>query len=336
MKKSFLFIWPLILLASWSCRQGEKTATSSERAAAAKPFSTAMAIEDIFPRETEAQLELTSESALAYITDMAVDAKGNFIISDGVRLNRVWIFSPSGKFLQKLGEQGQGLGEYAAPLSVAVNHEGEILVNDYFGMKIIFYDREYRYERDLKAIRGRFIHVNSKDEIYLYEGMIPPVARGVFDTIKELDQAGKLILSFAPLPEDVLKTHYSVMADGMDIDKDDFIYEMNSLYYSVRKYTPGGKLIKSFTNPNVRSTAKKDESPPIFNGPYGLENGLVLVQREKKLDLFDNEGNLIVSGIPLAHKIIHARGNAVYLEAWEEAGQGEKQLNPKIICYQIE
>lgn len=333
MKISSCMIWLLISLASWSCGRGDKTGTSSEHTLPASTLSSARTLDDIFKARTEVQLELTGESALAVITDMAVDARGNLIIADGVRLNRVWIFSPEGEFLRILGATGQGPGEYSSPLSVTVDREGEILVNDYFQMKIIFFDREYEYRRDIKAIRGHYLHVNGGNMIYLYEGMVPAAARGVFDTIKALDQTGKLILSFAPLPETALKTRFSRLADGMDIDRNDQIYEMNSLYYQVRKYTPAGELIKSFGNPDVQFPIEAGERPPLLNGPFCLDNGVVIVQREDVLDLYDHEGTLTVSGIPCDHKIIFAQGNAIYLEAWEEAGTQEQGANPKIIRY---
>ena len=332
MRKSSRMVWLLIILASWSCGRGERTGTSSEGAIPVRDLSSARTLDDIFKEKTEVQLELTGESALAVITDMAVDAKGDFIIADGVRLNRVWIFSPEGKFLRVLGATGQGPGEYSSPLSIAVNREGEILINDYFQMKLIFYDREYRYERDLKTIRGHYLHVNSGNQIYLYEGMVP-AARRVFDTIRALDKTGKLIVSFAPLPEAAIKTRFSRLADGMDIDRNDQIYEMNSLYYQVRKYTPAGGLIKSFGNPDARFTVETDERPPLLNGPFCLDNGVVIIQRENVLDIYDDEGNLTVSGIPCDHKIIHAQGNAIYLEAWEDPGTQGKGANPKIIRY---
>jgi hypothetical protein len=326
-------VWLLIILGSWSCGRGEKARTTSEGPIPVRDLSSARTLDDIFKAKTEVQLELTGESALAAITDMAVDAKGNFIIADGVRLNRVWIFSPEGRFLRILGATGQGPGEYSSPLSIAVNREGEILINDYSQMKLIFYDREYRYERDLKAIRGHYLHVNSGNQIYLYEGMVPAVARRVFDTIKALNKTGKLIVSFAPLPATAIKTRFSKLADGMDIDRNDQIYEMNSLYYQVRKYTPAGELIKSFGNPDVRYTVETGERPPLLNGPFCLDKGIVIVQRENFLDIYDNEGNLTVSGIPCDYKIIHAQGNAIYLEAWDDAGTQGEGANPKIIRY---
>jgi hypothetical protein len=335
MRKMLAVICALAALVLWGCGHKEKPGAAPAPGANAESPSSAKIIDDIFPAKSEIPLELTPESALAVITDIAVDAKGNIFVADGVRLNQVWIFGPNGKFLRKLGRSGQGPGEYTTPLSLAVNRDGEILVNDYLGMKILFYDREYRHERDLKAPRGQYVHTSGGNRIYLYEGMLPSMTlrRGAFNTIKEMDQAGKLVFSFAPTPEEILKINFSRMADGMDIDKSGFIYEMNPLSYHIRKYSPSGKLIKSFTNPHVRPIGNKDERPPTLNGPLCLDNGLVIVQREKELDFFDSEGNLIVSGIPAVHELAYARGDAVYFVAWEEGERGAQQSNPTIICY---
>ncbi|MDH5386552.1 MAG: 6-bladed beta-propeller [Candidatus Aminicenantes bacterium] len=327
----------IVLLFSWSCSREDKLINSPLSESEVKTLSSAEKIEDIFLKVSETQLELTADSAISVISDIAKDSKGNFIIADGWKLNHVWIFSPDGHFLQKLGQQGQGPGEYNTPERVAINSEGEILVSDYLRGRIIFYDRDYRYEREIlvKARMYRSVHVNNKNEIYMYEGMIGPMVHEVFDTIQKLNDDGDVILTFAPIPKKALKIRYSVAGDGMTIDKNDFIFEMNPLYYQIRKYTADGKLIKSFANPNFRNARKKSERPLVLNGPYYLEKGVLIVQREDRIDIFDTEGNFIVDEIPLPQKIIYAQGNTIYLEQWEEPESQKQQLNPKIICYDL-
>ena len=252
-------------------------------------------------------------------------------------MNSVWIFSTEGHFLQKLGRQGQGPGEYNTPEKVAVNAEGDILVSDYLRSRLIFYDRDYRYKREIlvKERMYRSVHVNSKREIYMYEGMVGPMVHDVFDKIKKLNDEGEAILTFAPIHQKALKIGYSVPGDGMTIDKNDFIFEMNPLYYQVRKYTANGKIIKSFAKPHFRNDRKDSKRPLVLNGPYYLEKGVLIVQREDRIDIFDTEGNFLVGGIPLPQKIIYSKGNAIYLEQWEEPETQEQQLNPKIICYEL-
>jgi len=327
----------VILSFLWSCSRAAKSINSPLSESEIKVLSSAEKIEKIFVKASETQLELTEESAIAVISDIARDSKGNFIIADGWQLNQVWMFGSDGHFLQKLGQQGQGPGEYTTPERIAINSEGEILVSDYLGRRIIFYDKDYRYEREV-LVKGRMyrsVHVNSKNEIYMYEGMVGPMVYEVFDTIQKLNDGGEVISTFAPIPQKALKMRYGVAGNGMTIDKNDCIFEMNPLYYQIRKYTADGKLIKSFTNPHFRDSRKKSEQPLVLNGPYYLEKGLLIVQREDRIDIFDTEGNFLVGEISLPQKIINAQGNAIILEQWEKPDSQKQQMNPKFICYEL-
>lgn len=336
MKKYPVYLM-IVLLFSWSFSQKDKLMNSPLSESEIKALSSAGKIEDIFLMKSETQLELTDESAIAVISDIVRDSKGNFIIADGWRLNCIWIFNPDGHFLQKLGRQGQGPGEYNTPVRITVNSEDEILISDYLRRRIIFYDRNYRYEREIliKEKMYHSVHVNGKDEIYMYEGMVGPRDKYVFDTIKKLNEKGETVLTFAPIPKKVLGMGFSASGDGMTIDKNDFIFELNPLDYQIRKYTGDGEMIKSFANPHFRKVKKKNKQPLILNGPYYLEKGVLIVQREDHIDVFDTEGNFFVGEIPLSKKIIYAKENAIYLEQWEDPKSPKQQLNPKIICYKF-
>lgn len=299
-----------------------------------KHFHGLKSIEKLFELKSNVQLELTPDSALANVTDLAVDVRGNYIVCDGTQLNQVWIFSPEGKFLRNLGRRGQGPGEYYAPLSVAVDNQGNILINDYLQSKIIYYDKDYRYKNEIKNVRGHFIHVNSRDEIYFYDGMLRPMSKSIFDTIKKVGPDGRIILSFAPIREEILNTRFSFMGDGMDIDGNDYIYEMNPLYYQVRKWSPVGKLIKTFNVPSLlRGIRRIGDSYIILNGPFCLNNNIVIVQREGQIDLYDKEGSYLTGGLALPGKICYVRGKDMYVLRWEE-GVSE-QLNPRIARYYL-
>jgi hypothetical protein len=294
-------------------------------------------MEAIFSKTAEIQLELTENSAISTMSDFVRDSKGNFIVADGNQQNNIWIFGPDGHFIQNLGRQGQGPGEYSTPLKLDVSPEGDIILADYLGRRLIFYDRNYQYKKQI-LVKGRMyrsVHVNHKNEIFMYEGMVGPRVREVFDTIKKLNNDGETILSFAPIPEEVFKFLYSCSNDGIAIDKDDFVYEMNPLFYRIRKYTSDGQLVKSFVNPHFQRPEPKEGQQVILNGPYYLEKGLLLVQLQNHLDIFDTEGNFLVSGIPLSLNIIRSDGNSIYLEKWEEPQSGQQFPNPVIISYKL-
>jgi hypothetical protein len=268
---------------------------------------------------------------------MDIGVNGDFIIADGWRLHCVYVFSREGRFLRILGRQGQGPGEYSTPVSVAVNSRGEILISDYMRNQIIVYAEDGRY---LRFLQGKphipyFLHLNSKNEIYAYSGTVGPGARTTFNAVHKLDGQGGEILSFAPVPEDVLKLRFSAVDDGMTIGEDDMIYEMNPLFYQIRKYAPDGKLVGTFSSPHSHIAAKPDGTPEIFNGPHYLEGGLLVIQRGKDIDVFDTAGNFLVGGIPFPSKIVAAKRNILYCEEWNETTTQQAQANSRVLCYAL-
>lgn len=332
-----LIVLVLLFLFPWGCSRQPKAPNSPLSSSEIKVLSSARKLEDIFSKTSENQLELTENSAISVLNDFVLDSKGNFIVADGTHQNNIWIFSSDWHFIQNLGRQGQGPGEYSTPVSLEVSPEGDILVDDYLGSRLIFYDHNYQYKKQIisKGKWYHFVHVNHKNEIFMYEGMPTPMIYEVFDTIKKLNNNGETIISFAPIPAEVLKTPIFSLKDGMAIDKDDFIYEMNSLFYRIRKYTSDEQLVKSFVNPHFQQPEPKEGQQVILNGPYYLEKGLLLVQLQEHLDIFDTEGNFLVGGIPLSLNIIYSDGNFIYLEKWEQPQSGQPLPNPVIISYKL-
>jgi hypothetical protein len=336
MRKFVLLISLCFLI---NCASEKSSVSSPLSPSEIKRLSAAKRIEDIFDIASEIQLSTSPESAIKLITDMEIDSKANFIIADGWQRREVFIFAADGQFIKELGRQGQGPGEYSTPVSVSISSKHEIYVADYLGNRINIYDENLTFEKSIicKPRIHYFIHLNSQDEIFMYSGMISPSRPVIFNTIHKYNNQGEEILSFAPLPQEVLKLKFSSAQDGMAIDKDGFIYEMNPLLYRIRKFSSEGKLIKEFSRKTrlFKLVAKGEEKPIIVYGPYYLEKGLIIAQVSEHLEIYDTEGNFIVGELPSKHKVIATRDNSFYIEQWEEKEALENLPNPKIICYKL-
>lgn len=299
----------------------------------ARDISIASTFEELFDIVSLVQLDTLPECPIGSITDLDIDGQGNFIIADGWRVGQVYSFAPNGHFRGRVGRHGQGPGEYATPVSVAVNPSGKIVVCDYLQNQLVFYDQDYRYQR---SIRGNprfqyFIHINGIGEIYTYSGTVGPRNIGVFNTIHKFDDSGKEVLSFGPIQAEVLDTGFSAVIDGMSIDSDGFIYEKNPLFSQVRKFGPGGVLIRSFARPDIGEGIEDFRSGHNSSGPFYLREGLLIVQRGKTIDLFDKDGNFIRGDIPLRHKILMAKEDTLYLESQSPDSNQDDQANPIIL-----
>jgi hypothetical protein len=302
-----------------------------------KLLVSAKTVEDAFEKVSDIQLETLPECAISFITDLAVDTEGRYLIADGWQSRGVYIFSREGKFIRELGRRGQGPGEYQTPVSIAVGANRDVWVADFSGNRISVYDKEWRFKR---AILGQprilyFLHLNSKDEIYMYRSQANPLKPDTSDTIFRYDRDGRKISSFAPFPEEALKVKFWAGNDGMDIDKDDFIYEMNPLFYRIRKFAPDGSHITSFarTTKLFRIVTKEGMTPLIVNGPFCLEKGFIIAQVNKHLEIYDTGGHFVVGEIPFSRRIIGSRGNCLYAEASDDDANLEG--NPRILAYRL-
>jgi hypothetical protein len=302
-----------------------------------KSLASAKTVEDAFEKVSDVRLELLPECAISLITDLAVDAEGRYFVADGWQRRGVYIFSREGKFIRELGRRGQGPGEYQTPVSIAVGAQGDIWVADFVGNRISVYDKEWKFRH---AILGQprilyFLHLNSKDEIYMYRSQTNPLKPDTSNTIFRYDRDGRKVSSFAPFPEEALKIKFSAVNDGMDIDKDDFIYEINPLFYRIRKFAPDGTQVASFarTTKLFRIVTKEGATPLIVNGPFCLEKGFIVAQVNKHLEIYDTGGHFVVGEIPFSPRIIESRGNCLYAEASDD--DTNQEGNPRILAYRL-
>lgn len=185
---------------------------------------------------------------------------------------------------------------------------------------------------------NHYIHLDSNDGLYSYSGAKFRSGKKPANTIFKYDPNGKEIASFAPFPEAANEIDFSAIQDGMTIDVDNYIYEMNPLYYQIRKYTIEGDLIKTFSRKTKIFKiipSKHGDNPIIVKGPYYLRKGLILVQVSEHLEIYNTEGRLIAGELPFSLNIVGCNNNSIYAEVWEEPDSMGRISNPKIIEYTL-
>ncbi len=89
-----------------------------------------------------------------YVFGNIVDADflpdGRIVLVDVLK-DRISIFSPSGDFLTSFGREGPGPGEFMEPASITVLSNGGICVADFMKQKLIYFDADFRYEREISG-----------------------------------------------------------------------------------------------------------------------------------------------------------------------------------------
>jgi len=75
------------------------------------------------------ELDGPEEYLFVYITDVAVNSRGEFYVADR-QLNEVRKFNKDGEYLLTIGRLGQGPGEFQSPSIISVNSQDELIVFD--------------------------------------------------------------------------------------------------------------------------------------------------------------------------------------------------------------
>ncbi len=291
----------------------------------ANPLAGAKTVADVFKEAVPIALESRPEGAVSSITDLAVDGEGRLFVADGMRFPGVFAFTRTGAFIRELSRRGPGPSEYLSPASVEIGRDGTIWIADMMGNRILIFDRDFHF---LKSISGQprfpyYFHLGPGEEIFFYQSRPGPGSMGPSETVFRYDANGRRVAAFAPVPEEIAKIDYWFISDGLDIDRDGFLYEMNPLFYRIRKISRDGVVLAAFGRKTdlFRLVSEKGRRPMMVRGPFCLDRGYVVAQVAGHLEIYDLAGRFLAGGIPFPWKILEAQGDSLYALADEEGSE---------------
>jgi len=152
MKKAILIAGMLLLAACGS--QGQETEPTE---AGADPGQETAATEEYSLPEADVYLTVSdsigveigdSNYVFGAITGAMFAPDGNIAVLD-IQKIRVSMFDPEGKFLTSIGRQGSGPGEFLLPSGFTFLPQGDLIVSDGMGGKLVRFDSTYAHTDDL-------------------------------------------------------------------------------------------------------------------------------------------------------------------------------------------
>lgn len=237
MKKSFIFISLVCLMFSVSCCTKP-----------AKPVTELIQI-DINPDKVEdfidlspmlsdsidiIPLETTDECLLSDIERLTF-YKGNFYILDATRRN-IFVFDEAGRFVRKIGKQGNGPGEYSAILFFDIMGDS-VLVQDHHRLNCVIYDlatgefvKEFAHNVE---VHGGF-YVDGR--VYFYTSY-RKIDKENFNLCKLDLSTAKVVEKFIPFDEKSVKFGTTGLMNDICKYKDSvyMIFPYNDTIYQVTK-----------------------------------------------------------------------------------------------------
>lgn len=105
-------------------------------------------LEEEFSIDTERDDIATT--GLTDISHFDVDSNRNiFCLNETSNENFIVKFDKDGKFIISFGRKGQGPGEMNRPYHIELNHQEQIVVTDYLARKLLFFDKDGSYIKEI-------------------------------------------------------------------------------------------------------------------------------------------------------------------------------------------
>jgi hypothetical protein len=296
--------------------------------------------------------EDVEEQMFQNIVTLQVNEQGDIYILDE-QAGNIKIFDQNGSFLKTIGKKGQGPGEFGMPISLAITPSQNIIVNDMGHRKILFFDEEGNYLKQI-SIADKFLFfgpmVTSTGDL-IASHTIPqdsPVTE-----LKKFNQELESILTFASIPLDKPPAVNIFVARSLSslrwalTDNDEIIWgDIKNPEYELYVHDQEGTLIRKITRDYdplpITAQAKEnlmdetfgqspardqwdvhfpDSYPPYMGFSFG-DRGHIFVWRYEKqqndkgglVDIFDSDGRYMAQTRLKMNPLIFKKGHMYTIE----------------------
>ena len=200
---------------------------------------------------------------------VSISPEGDIAVLD-LQKSCISLFSPEGEFIERIGRQGSGPGEFQFPQGMAFFPDGGLVVSDAMGGKLIYFNSDLEYESDLagffpappgtiSGLEGGAIVGMKPDFDQNEEGMF----MGFTIARWEKDQAEPTVVyhsSMSPFdPADLSSIQEDLVFFGTGPDDCVFTTPLTSEEYIFTLWSSEGEEISIVTNDDFERIAKTQE-----------------------------------------------------------------------------
>jgi len=296
------------------------------------------------------------EQMFQTIITLGVNEQGDMYILDE-QAGNIKVFDQNGSFLKTIGKKGQGPGEFGMPISLAITPDHNIVVNDMGQRKILFFNKEGNYIKQL-SIADKFLFfgpmVTSTGDL-IASHTIPQ--NGPVTELKKFNQELESSLTFTSIPVDKPPVVNIFVARSLSslrwtlTDNDEIIWgNIKNPEYELFVHDQEGTLIKKIAldyDPLPITAEDEDnlieetfgQSPmrdqwdvrfpdtyPPYMGFSVDDEGRIFVRRYEKqkdeqgglVDIFDSEGLYMAQTRFKMNPMIFKKGHMYAIEEDEE------------------
>ena len=235
--------------------------------------------------KTIGDIESTDDNILFYMpTAMAFDEEGHIYVLDSGN-HRIQKFDANGKFVETIGNQGQGPGEFQYPQSIDVDSNGMLYVSESMNRRIQILTPEGEEKKTVKMIEDGvgLVRAFGSDRLLMGGtglfsfgmGMMNEEEKTLPKLLKILDMDGKLQKDFGKQYDfkDFLMNRMGNQFHFI-LDESDHIYVAFDYQNRIEKFAPDGTLLWRADRELGYST-----DPPKAKGGIQRSGGRVMIEQ---------------------------------------------------------
>ncbi|GEM_PF-3140176 len=334
-------------------------------------LSIPVTFEEYFSKQKEIRLS-TSGLRIGYLWSFATDDDGRLFFLDA-RGRQLLVFDNDGRFITRVGGDGQGPGEYKVPRTVYIDSSHRIYVVDSRARRINIYGPEGKFLDSFLITSSHGpgdIVTDSHANVFMGGVGIPasPGARG--DWLQKYDGQGRFVRSFykdISGKDWVFRMNPNFLFDIYE----DMIYAMQINRYDIQVFNSDGDLVKSYGRapsyyraPDKSYVMDEKKFPSVdkirdelyrlmesWTRPMQMEiiyPGIILIQsaangfvkgcsKKHIIDLWSTKGDLKAEAIPCDYLFLCSdrKGNCYFLESTNQDETLDKEAEYTIGKYSL-
>lgn len=261
---------------------------------------------NLFSLKKIINLETTDSSLIGQIFDIIyLPEKNKIIILDKTIAKGVFVFNCAGKFLYKIGKNGDGPREYRVPTAIAYENN-KIVISSWTGT-ILFYtlDNEFINQISLPANGYKFSVTAMllwKNDLYIYNN----------NSGLNTGLDGKKHVVFRLNNCSIFEDNWGEPEETRDFERTDIVRLNNKIIYSNifdgnvyqienNNFSVFGsldKLLDIDDYPDVRSLMRHKNEIDFVNMVGVIKDSLVVLRRVGNVSIMDGSGNVIQDKLP--------------------------------------
>ena len=345
MQKLLVF---LLLLFAAGCTNKGPGISGEEKKLCSRIIGMDSEFDSVFVKTREIELNTGPDNFIGW--PGKAEVKKNKVYVSSSNPAAIYVLGMEGNLITKIGEKGNGPGEYALIRDFDVDDDGNIYILDTQNSRVSVFSNNNAFLRSFQIKYSTNICTDNKGGYFLYNS--GAASGSGINVISHFDKEGKQVKEFCPV-----FSHALIMGGAIISGADDNIYISNVSTYLVRKYSQEGELLGEYKDASTifkeldvkGRIAAPEELRAIFilTGIAAVKNNLVITEytrpepKGKWNDIYFTDGTLLKRGIKVNEKfglrVISDDENLYYIEKPDTGGKynAEEKYNYKISGFRI-